>query len=324
MRMVMETAGEVVRLDAQSMWAKRAVQDFPTGATPEDKRRATVVVRTGRGRVPSSTRGRRLGRGIWVDRDVVRFRSACASGVDLSVRASDETVTVAADWRPSPTEAVLHGLLRHRATLLAADAVLHYPAMWRAGWRGRAPLHAAALVVRERGVLVVGPSGVGKTTLACAEVAAGAELVSDNLVVCDGETVWGVLEPIRAEDGDGPRTTHGRRLVTVGERRTRHTSVDLVLVLRRDGAGPSSRPVTPSEAAREIVASTYGAGELRRYWGFTAALAAGTGRGPAHPDVGGVAEKVCAGATCLELQLGDRPAAQLGDVIDSLEVLPWT
>jgi len=287
-------------------------------------RTATIVVRTGRGRVPISSPGRPLGRGIWVDRGVVRFRSACASGVDLSVRASDETVEVAADWQPTAKEAVLHGLLRHRARLLAADVVLHYPAMWRAGWRGRAPLHAAALVVRDRGVLVVGPSGVGKTTLARAEVAAGASLVSDNLVVCDGETVWGVLEPIRAEDGDGPRTTHGRRLVSVGQRPTRHTSVDLVLVLRRDGVRTSRRTLTPSEAAREIVASTYAAGELRRYWGFTAALAAGTGRGPAHPDVGRVAEQVCAGATCLELHLGDRPVARIGDVIDTLEALPWT
>ncbi len=324
MRTAIETAGETVRFDAPSPWAQRALHGLPTGLTTEVMRAATVVVRAGRGRVPSSSPGRPLGRGIWVDRGVVQFRSACASGVDLAVRASDETVEVSADWGPSAQEAVLHGLLRHRARLLAADVVLHYPAMWRAGWRGRAPLHAAALVVRDRGVLVVGPSGVGKTTLARAEMAAGAALVSDNLVVCDGGTVWGLLEPIRAEDGDGPRTTHGRRLVSVGQRRTRHTSVDLVLVLRRDGARTSRRTLTPSEAAREIVASTYGAGELRRYWGFTAALAAGTGRGPAHPEVGLVAEQVCAGATCLEVHLGDRPAARIGDVIDSLEVLPWT
>jgi hypothetical protein len=324
MREVMATAGETVRLDAPSTWAQRAVRDIPTDPATQEMGTPTVVVRTGRGRGPSSGQGRPLGRGIWVDRGVVQFRSACASGVDLSVRASDETVTVAADWRPSPQEAALHGLLRQRARLLAADVVLHYPAMWRAGWRGRAPLHAAALVVRDRGVLVVGPSGVGKTTLARAEVAAGAALVSDNLVVCDGETVWGVLEPIRAEDGDGPRTTHRRRLVSVGRRRTRHTSVDLVLVLRRDGARTSRRALTSPEAAREIVASTYGAGELRRYWGFTAALAAGTGRGPAHPGVGLVADQICAGATCVELHLGDRPAARIGEVIDSLEVLPWT
>jgi hypothetical protein len=100
--------------------------------------------------------------------------------------------------------------------------------------------------------------------------------------------------------------------------------VDLVLVLRRDGARTSRRALTSPEAAREIVASTYGAGELRRYWGFTAALAAGTGRGPAHPGVGLVADQICAGATCVELHLGDRPAARIGEVIDSLEVLPWT
>jgi len=96
MRTVMETAGETVRLEAPSPWAQRALHELPTGPATGNMRTATIVVRTGRGRVPISSPGRPLGRGIWVDRGVVRFRSACASGVDLSVRASDETVEVRA------------------------------------------------------------------------------------------------------------------------------------------------------------------------------------------------------------------------------------
>jgi len=323
MRGVLETAGEVVQLDLPSSWAQRAVRGLEPSLATAGTAGPSVVVRTGAGLVPWSGGGRRLGRGVVVDRGAVAFRSACSSGADVAVSASGEVVQVVADWRAGPREAGLHGLLPRRARLLAADVLLHYPVLWRAGWRSRVPLHAAALVVRDRGVLVVGASGVGKTTLARAEVAEGGALVSDNLVVADGENVWGVLEPIRAEGGDGPRTTHGRRLTTMASRRL-NTRVDLVVVLRRDGGPAGSRPLAASAAARELVASTYCAGELRRYWGFAAALSAGTGRGPVHPAVGPVAEQLCAGATCLELDLGDRPAAHLSDVIDTLEVLPWT
>jgi hypothetical protein len=322
MHRVLETAGEVVQLEASSAWARRALRELPTIAGGAVSGRPTVVVHAGRGLAPDPARGRRLGRGIVVDRGAVAFRSACSSGADLGVRASADVVEVTADWRAAPKEEVLHRLLPRRAELLAADVLVHYPVLWRAGWRGRVPLHAAALRLRDRGVLVVGASGVGKTTLARAEVAEGAALVSDNLVVSDGETVWGVVEPVRIEGGDGPRTTHGRRLASMAARRSQ-TRVDLVVVLRRDGGTSGCRPIAPEAATRELVASTYLAGELRRYWGFAAALTAGTGRGPVHPGVDRVAEQVCLGATCFELELGDRPAAHLSHVIDSLEVQPW-
>ena len=47
------------------------------------------------------------------------------------------------------------------------------------------------------------------------------------------------------------------------------------------------RPLSPDEAARALVAGTYMAGELRRFWPFAATLALATGIGPVHPDVNG-------------------------------------
>jgi hypothetical protein len=252
-----------------------------------------------------------MGRGVTAYDGAVAMTSACSSGVDLDVRVTDDVLSVLADRRPTIREATLQRVLPERARLLTADVLLHYPAIWRAGWRDRAPLHAGALVIGGLGVLVVGASGVGKSTLALAEVATGSTFVSDNLVVSDGRSTWGLLEPVRAAGAVGARTTHGRRLVETPPRRLT-TQVDLVVVLRREGSAVDAREISPDAAARELTAGTYAAGELRRYWGFAAT------------PVAAVAQQVCAGAPCLELDLGDRPGAHLTHVVETLGVTQWT
>ena len=58
----------------------------------------------------------------------------------------------------------------------------------------------------------------------------------------------------------------------------------LLLVLRRGAAKQTScAPCDPDQAAKYLVAGTYMAGELRRYWAFASTMALGTGVGEAHP-----------------------------------------
>jgi hypothetical protein len=86
----------------------------------------------------------------------------------------------------------------------------------------------------------------------------------------------------------------------------------LVLVLRRGTAKMSSiAPCDPDQAARSLVAGTYMAGELRRYWAFASTLAFGTGVGEVHPSVDHVARTLTAGLPCWELTRGQRPIAPL-------------
>ncbi|MGZ8359812.1 MAG: HPr kinase/phosphorylase [Allosphingosinicella sp.] len=53
--------------------------------------------------------------------------------------------------------------------------------------RGRLPLHASAVELDGRLVAICGPSGAGKSTLAAAFVARGARVVTDDMLVLDGE-----------------------------------------------------------------------------------------------------------------------------------------
>ena len=50
-------------------------------------------------------------------------------------------------------------------------------------WRGRVPLHASAVAIDGRGLVICGPAGAGKSSLAAALVSAGARLISDDLTV---------------------------------------------------------------------------------------------------------------------------------------------
>ena len=117
----------------------------------------------------------------------------------------------------------------------------------------------------------------------------------DNLAVTDGTTAYGVAEPLRigadaTAPGARPGTRgHGRRERPWGARPSAMRPDAVVVVRRGDGAGPGSRETTAEEATRALVAGTFTAGELRRFWPLCASLALATGRGPALPAVEDVA-----------------------------------
>ena len=83
---------------------------------------------------------------------------------------------------------------------------------------------------------------------------------------------------------------------------------DRVIVVRRGGGDSAElRTCPPDVAVRALVAGTYMAGELRRYWGLAATLAAAAGLGPIHPPVEGVAQELCRRLPCAELLLPRVP-----------------
>jgi hypothetical protein len=212
-------------------------------------------------------------------------------------------------------------VLRSRGRLRFRAALIQFPAMWRAVLRGRAPLHAPACTAGPRTVLLTGASGVGKSTLIAQEVEAGGRAVSDNVVVTDGHTVWGLVEPMRSEGGSGRRMPHGRRETNLAGRVPMLRPDHLVVLRRGHRLSGNVRPCDPAKAARVLVTSTYMAGELRRFWSFAATLAAVTDLGPPHPPVARRARDLADSLVCLEGTLPPRRAG-LQELLGAQELTP--
>lgn len=283
-----------------------------------------------------------LTRGAWrrpgqVMTGQVMMSNACSSGLDMLITADGPTLEVVARQRPTAAGRAASALLRARATLLIRAVLLQYPALWWAQQRGWVPLHASVYTLASPGcgtVLIAGPGGIGKSTLMAAELTGGARPACDNLCVSDGHTAWGLVEPRRipadvAATVAGRSTTTGwparrGRRMPYGRReapwvgRAESQVPNLVVVLRRGNeTSPTVTAITAEEAARVLVAGSYMAGELRRYWAFAATLALGTGVGEPHPAIGEVARMLARRLPCHVVVLGGQPGASLGVLLGS-------
>jgi hypothetical protein len=256
-----------------------------------------------------------LTRGAYAGGARVLLEDACSSGFDLQVTAAGPAgvLRVEARYRPAPRTRAVNRALPHRFRLLAGQTLVHYPVLWRSGWRGRVPLHACVLAGTGSVLLLAGPGGVGKSTVLRRALAAGAVATADNMCTADERRCFGLAEPLRV-DGPGPRSgrqvasSHGRHLEAFGTR-VEALAPDRLVVLER-GRTTEIAETEPEHAARALVCGTYAAGELRRYWAFAATLALGTGLGPAHPPIAEVAAAYAGRLPCIRARVGD------GDSVD--------
>jgi hypothetical protein len=318
----LRTAGECLAFDCALDWVTDLIAEGSAGElreddTPDDG----VFIRVESTRTPFETRGlTRLSRGAWHREGEVVLENACTSGFDLRVTSSRDGWEFSYRWRPPARERAAGLVLRSRFHLLARTVLMQYPALWCAGLRGRAPLHASGWTHSDSSVVVTASSGIGRSTLLLHELDAGARATGDNLVVGDGSALWGLVEPMRVDGGSGRRMAYGRREVSMAGR-IEAVAPDAVVVLER---GPTNEPALrrcrPEVAERAFVTNTYEAGELRRYWSYAATLAAGTGAGPAHPPVSEVASAFVAARPCFSLSLGTSPGASLRRLLPAVEV----
>lgn len=331
MEAVLETAGERVAISCPLTWLGDVLTEGCAGELVAGGERGGVdaEVTVEASSAPFDTNGwETLTRDAWRDKDRLVLRDACSSGLDVELRATGRLLVVRARWRPQLSGRAASMVLRTRSRLLLRAVLLQYPALWWAGAKGRAPLHASVcgpLHPSGHTVIVAGPGGVGKSTMVQAELALGSVATSDNLCTSDGTTTWGVVEPRRlpagspgpADDPPGRRTTHGRR-ESGWSRRALSLQPNVVVVLRRDcNDEVTIKALNPDEAARALVAGTYMAGELRRYWGFAAAASLATGIGDPHPPVDAVARQLASRLPCIEVTLAALPAGRLGTLLDA-------
>jgi hypothetical protein len=317
------TAGERVALVCPYGWVSALIDDSFTeewGQTSDPP--STLSVRIEGRTDPFDVEGWiLLARGAWArDGDLV-MHNVCSSGFDLLLRPAADPCDFTFRWRPSLRSRAASMAFRSRFRLLVRAVLIQYPAMWWAGVHGRAPLHAPVCTSGSITALLAGPGGVGKSTLTMRELEAGNSAVSDNLSVSDGTTAWGVVEPMRSDRGTGRRMPHGRREAPLVGRVSALTPNHLVILRQAVGDAATVRRCDASEAARALITGTYMAGELRRFWGFAATLAAGTGLGPAHPPVAPVAKAFAARLPCMEVCLPKAGETCLGELLNTPEAI---
>ncbi|MEA2589262.1 MAG: hypothetical protein QOH66_2189 [Actinomycetota bacterium] len=325
MRGAATIAGEREGIDCRLPWTARLIEEcLGDDLSEEEPSDASVRIHVERERDPFDLDGFAvLTRGAWHRDGEVVLRNVGASGFDLRARPEGSQVDFFFRWRPPPSTRAISAGLRSRFHLIARAFLVQYPALWWAGLQGRVPLHAPVMQIGAMTPLLAGPGGVGKTTLLQAALAQGAAAISDNLCATDGTRAWGVLEPMRTESGPGRRMAHGRRELALSQRVATLVPNRVVVLQRGTGDEPTVASCSPDDAARTLVAGTYMAGELRRYWGFAATLALGTGLGPPHPAIGEVAATLTAGLPCIQISLGRYRGQQLSELLARAEVPQW-
>jgi hypothetical protein len=313
----LSSGGESLAVDCDLPWVRCRITEGADGqltAMPAGREITVRVTVEASSRAFTTSGWSRITRDASTCDGRVVIEDVATSGFDMLVSCEESTVDFVCRWRPGWRTRAAATLLRDRARLLIRAVLLQYPVMWAAGLRGRVPLHACGVVPSDTGgMLIVGPSGVGKTTLVEREIAFDGRATADNMCLTDGNSVWGVVEPVRSEQGTGRSVTHGRRESHL-RGRVPVVAPQAIVVLEH-GEQTMVRASDPGAAARALVASTYSAGELRRYWPVHAVLALGTARGEAHPPVAEMAAAICARLPCLTVTLAGVTRVRLAELI---------
>lgn len=181
----------------------------------------------------------------------------------------------------------MDGLRRKRFTRLLYFLV-YYPVFW---WlehvRDTHPLHAGAVDTPHGGLLLAGPSGVGKSTLTAALGAGdGAHLLSDTFVVHRGTELWAVAEPLlldrwsmewlgeagEALQGVEHNYALGRGGYSIPRARYREHAAAAAVVLPRRAPEAYVRRLDAAHALAQIDAYGDIVNDLRRYRPLAAVL----------------------------------------------------
>ena len=316
MRTTIRTAGQTVAVDCAQNWVGEILAEGHGGPQNTDDRKAGLRVTIEAKSQPFDTSGwAPLARDARVDEGRVVVRDVCTSGFDMHVAVTPSGPDFTFRWRPPARSRALSYALRSRWHLLSRAALLQYPALWWSGVQGGVLLHAAVCSAGRATPLVAGAAGVGKTTALMTELQRGERAVSDNLCVVKDGRAWGLVEPVRIEGASGRRMPHGRREVPLPNR-VESLGPDCVVILKQAKTHSSARNCPPTVAERTLVAGTYMAGELRRYWNYAATLALGTGLGTPHPPIAALAADLTRRLPCVEVALARTDETSLGDLIE--------
>lgn len=274
------------------------------------------------------------GRGLRVGEDeLVWLRTPRDRDLQLRFRRRDGRLLfdVACRYCPSPKKLAEYPDLKRKRFYDLLRWLVHYPIAWQLErTRGWTLLHASAVLRGDRAVLVAGPGGCGKTTTCLALVVrAGMSLSSENLLLCDGDEVFPVEEPIRLDEPglallgadlgglEAVEIEGGlkrKRMLRLPAARAQHGARPEAIFFPRFARRGFVRRLEPEIACELLEASNRLALELADYAGYASALALLWPRPGAARARLAVIERLTASVPCFALGI-DRSAG-IGPVVE--------
>jgi hypothetical protein len=138
------------------------------------------------------------------DNELVWFDLLADQGLQLRMRLEGERLTLHAlyhfDPRKKPPEQIPAYRLKRFSSLM--KYFVYFPAAWYLEhFRQIYLLHASAVSLDDRAVVIAGVGGVGKTTTCLALLGQkDARMISENLIFYDEQQIYSCYEPVRADD----------------------------------------------------------------------------------------------------------------------------
>jgi hypothetical protein len=126
---------------------------------------------------------------------------------------------------------------------------------------GRTPVHAAGVMAGATALVLAGPSGTGKSTLALSAAAKGLPVLSDDTLYVQREPalrVWGFPRPIHVFAEDAPagsypvRLRGGKRKAAIPVAGAAQPADRAVLILLERGGAVALAPLDPAEAVAQL------------------------------------------------------------------------
>jgi tRNA-splicing ligase RtcB len=101
-------------------------------------------------------------------------------------------------YRPSQKKLANYPDYEQRKFFNLLRYLVHFPIAWHLErTRGWSLIHASAVACGDKGVLIAGPGGAGKTTTCLGLMSRGMSLITENLLFSNGDRIVPLPEPIR-------------------------------------------------------------------------------------------------------------------------------
>ena len=235
----------------------------------------------------------RIGKRLLADeQQLVWLDILSAKGLQMRFRLDGEKFCVDAiyHFKPSSSKPLeTHDAYRYKKFFSLMKYFVYFPLAWYLEhFFDLYLLHASAVQLNGKAIIIAGVGGVGKTTTSMALLAQdGAQLISENLIFYDANHIYSCYEPIRADDGSvamlGSLNGHlksGRILSRVKEKNLFHVMRNQIveqtqpsaLFIPKFSSKAGVVSIDPDICVEQLLAINMQTREVNAYYWFAATL----------------------------------------------------